>query len=87
VQDFRAAQRHLGQQAQYGTVAQAVRRCGLRRSHYERQAKTHLNYLMIATSLNLMRMIAWLMEVPLAKTRISPLGVFRQNSAPIIAAT
>ena len=36
---------------------------------------------------NRQRLIAWLMEMPLAKTRISPLAVFRQKSAPISAAT
>ena len=70
-----------------GTLSLAVRRCGLRRSRYVGQAKTHLNNLLIATSLNLMRMIAWLMEVPLAKTRVSPLAVFRQTSTPVIMAT
>ena len=62
-----------------GTLSQGVRRCGLRRSRYIGQAKTHLNNLLIATSLNLVRMIAWLMEEPLAKTRVSPLAVFRQK--------
>ena len=71
-----------------GTLSQAIRRCGLRRSRYIGEAKTHLNNLMIATSLNLMRMIAWLMEVPLAKTRVSPLAIFRQKNLPTtVAAT
>jgi len=69
-----------------GTLSQAVRCCGLRRSRYIGQSKTHLHNLMIAISLNLMRMLAWVMEVPLAKTRVSPLAVFRQKSAGMASA-
>ena len=61
-----------------------MRRCGLRRSRYIGEAKTHLNNLMIAASLNLMRMIAWLMEAPLANTWVSTLSIFRQNSATFV---
>ena len=65
-----------------GTLSQAVRRCGLRQTRYIGQAKTHLSNLMIATALNLVRMISWLMDVPLAKTRVSPLTVFRPENLP-----
>ena len=56
-----------------GTLSQGVRTCGLRRSRYIGEAKTHLQHVAIATALNLIRMVCWLMEVPLATTRRSAL--------------
>lgn len=53
------------------TYAQAVRRCGLRRSRYAGQAKTHLQHLLTATALNLLRLGSWLTGTPLAPTRES----------------
>ncbi|WP_020606018.1 hypothetical protein [Spirosoma spitsbergense] len=47
----------------------AVRSFGLRRSRYVGLAKTHLEYIFIATAINLYRIVDWLNEVPLAKTR------------------
>jgi transposase len=54
-----------------GTISQAVRRCDLRQARYRGIAKTHLQNLLVATALNLVRVIAWLMETPLAATRRS----------------
>jgi transposase len=53
------------------TYAQALRRCGLRRSRYTGQAKTHLQHLLTATALNLLRLGSWLTGTPLAPTRES----------------
>jgi hypothetical protein len=36
--------------------------------------KTHLQHLMIATVINLVRVLAWVDQTPLAKTRISRFG-------------
>jgi transposase len=47
----------------------AVRSFGLRRSRYVGLAKTHLEHIFIATAINLYRIVDWLNEVPLAKTR------------------
>jgi hypothetical protein len=44
---------------------------GMRRSRYVGQAKTHLQNVAIATSLNVLRMVSWLMEVSLATTQKS----------------
>lgn len=52
-----------------GTIAQGVAVGGLRRSRYIGQAKTHLQHIAIAASLNVLRMVSWLMEIPMAKTR------------------
>jgi len=53
------------------TYAQALRRGGLRRSRYTGQAKTHLQHLLTATALNLLRLGNWLSGMPLAPTRES----------------
>jgi transposase len=54
-----------------GTHEQAIRRCGLRRSRYIGLAKTHLQHLVTATAINMVRVTAWLEEMPRAKTRRS----------------
>lgn len=52
-----------------GTHSQGVRRCGLRRCRYRGQAKTHLQHLLTAVALNLVRLGAWLLEKKPARTR------------------
>ena len=52
-------------------MSQGIRRTSLRRSRYIGLAKTHLQHILIATALNLVRLDAWLNDVPIAKTRIS----------------
>ena len=54
-----------------GTISQGVRRCDLRQARYRGEAKTHLQNVLVATALHLVRVIAWLMETPLAATRRS----------------
>jgi transposase len=53
------------------THAQGLRRCGLRRSRYIGQSKTHLQHVLIAVSLHLVRLGSWLEGKPLAPTRQS----------------
>jgi transposase len=54
-----------------GTLSQAVRAFGLRRARYVGQAKTHLQHVLIATAINLVRISQWLAgELP-AQTRQS----------------
>lgn len=67
-----------------GTISQAVRRGGLRQARYLGKAKTHLQSILTATALNILRILNWLMGVPIARTRTSR---FRQLlfSQPIIA--
>lgn len=62
-----------------GTISQGVRAFGLRRSRYRGRAKTHLQHLVIATAINLERVLAWFGAQPLAHTRISrfaALGIY-----------
>ena len=54
-----------------GTISQGVRAFGMRRSRYRGMEKTHLQHLIIATAINVVRLLAWLDGQPLAKTRIS----------------
>ena len=54
-----------------GTISQAVRAFGLRRTRYRGLPKTGLQHLATAAALNLDRLTAWLAERPLAPTRVS----------------
>ena len=54
-----------------GTISQAVRGHGQRRAHYFGLAKTHLQSVLTATAINLVRIDAWLTETPLGPTRTS----------------
>ncbi|WP_051111793.1 IS1182 family transposase [Sciscionella marina] len=53
------------------TIAQTARRCGLRQSRYRGLAKTHLQNVLTATAVNLIRIDAWLTGTPLGPTRTS----------------
>jgi transposase len=61
-----------------GTHAQAIRRCGLRRSRYFGLAKTHLQHMITAAALNVVRLGAWWLGTPPAKTRCSPFAALRR---------
>lgn len=60
-----------------GTLSQAVRVFGLRRARYRGLAKTHLQHLLTAVALNLVRVFAWWEQVPRAKTRVSRLAALK----------
>ena len=53
------------------THAQGIRRTGLRRTRYIGLAKTHLQHILTAIAINLIRVDAWFNEVPFAHTRRS----------------
>ena len=55
-----------------GTISQAVRVGDLRRARYIGLAKTHLQHLLTATGLNILRLGEWFGEKPSARSRISP---------------
>ena len=57
-----------------GTLSQGVRRFGLRRCRYLGQAKTHLQHVLTAAAINLVRVDAWLRSQPRARTRQSRLS-------------
>jgi transposase len=54
-----------------GTHAQAISRCGLRQCRYIGLAKTHLQHVITAAAVNLVRIADWHSGVPRAKTRQS----------------
>jgi transposase len=54
-----------------GTMAQGTRTGDLRRSRSSGVVKTRLMHLLLATALNLMRVAAWLADIPRAQTRPS----------------
>ena len=66
-----------------GTVSQAVRRCGLRRTRYRGLAKTHLGHLATAAALNLTRAAAWLGGSEPSRTRTSRFA--RLMTSPALA--
>lgn len=55
-----------------GTISQGARRGSLRCARYIGLAKTHLQQLLMATALNLLRVGAWLLDMPRSQTRRSP---------------
>jgi transposase len=64
-----------------GTHAQAIRRCGLRRARYIGLTKTHLQHLLTAVALNVVRLAEWWLGTPLAKTRRSAFATLRMAAA------
>jgi len=55
-----------------GCLSQAVRSSGLRYARYIGLTKIHLQNILIAAATNVVRIINWVTDVPLAKTRRSP---------------
>jgi transposase len=54
-----------------GTHEQANRRCGLRRCRYIGEAKAHLQHLLTAAAINVVRLSEWWAGTPLSQTRRS----------------
>ncbi len=55
-----------------GTHSQAVRRCGVRQCRYVGEAKTHLQHVLTAAAIDLVRVGDWLMGRRPAATRVTP---------------
>lgn len=64
-----------------GTISQATRSFGLRRSRYIGQAKTHLQHILNAVAINLARFVDWVNEVPQAATRTSAFAALAQTGS------
>jgi len=60
-----------------GTHAQAIRRCGLRRCRYIGLAKAHLQHVLTAVAVDLVRLSEWWAGTPLAETRYSPFAALK----------
>jgi len=61
--------------------AQALQLFDLRRCRYLGLAKTHLQHILTAVALNIVRLDAWWTDRPLAKTRISRFAALQQAAA------
>jgi transposase len=55
-----------------GTISQGIAIADLRRARYIGLAKTHLQHMLTALGMNILRLGAWWSEIPKAQTRISP---------------
>ena len=54
-----------------GTILTGVRGYGLRKARYWGQAKVHLQNLLTAAAMNVVRLVAWIWGVPSETTRTS----------------
>jgi transposase len=54
-----------------GTLSQGIRAFGLRQARYIGEAKTHMQHVITATAINVVRLLAWIMETPRTITRTS----------------
>jgi transposase len=61
-----------------GTHEQAVRRCGLRRCRYVGQSKAHLQHVLTAAALNVIRLDDWWAGAPVSRTRCSRFAALEQ---------
>lgn len=55
-----------------GTIAQATRSFGLRRTRFIGEEKTRLQHFATASAINLARLANWFTDIPRATTRVSP---------------
>jgi transposase len=64
-----------------GTLSQGIRAFELRRSRYIGLARTHLQHILTAAAMKLVRFDAWVTDKPRAKTRISHFEALRPKLA------
>jgi transposase len=63
-----------------GTLSQGIRGFGLRHCRYIGLSKTHLQHIFTAMAMNSVRSVAWIHEVPHAKTRTSRFAALRVST-------
>jgi transposase len=63
------------------THAQAIRRSGLRRTRYRGLSKTHLQHVITAAAINLLRIASWANGTPVAPTRCSHFAALQFQAA------
>jgi hypothetical protein len=66
-----------------GTIAQAARRSDLHQARYRGLAKTHLQHVLTALALDLVRVDAWLTGTPLGGSWASRLTRLRPALSPV----
>jgi transposase len=63
-----------------GTIAQAVQAFEMRRCRYRGLVKTHLQHIITATAMNLVRIADWLRGEPFARTRTSHFAALAESA-------
>ena len=64
-----------------GTISQGIAIADLRRARYIGLAKTHLQHILTALGMNILRLGAWWSDIPQAQTRISPFAKLQPSLA------
>jgi transposase len=64
-----------------GTLSQGIRAFELRQTRYIGLAKTHLQHILTAAAINIVRVDNWLTQTPLAKTRTSRFKAIKPRAA------
>jgi transposase len=75
------AQQYARRAGVEGTISQATRTFGVRHARYIGLDKTHLQHVLTAMAMNMMRALRWLAGVPLAQTRLSAFAKLHQPAA------
>jgi transposase len=70
--DFRA--QYALRSGSESAILQATRDFDLRRTRYIGLAKTSLQHILIAVSINLSRFLVWLLQKPMTRLRMTPFG-------------
>jgi transposase len=78
--------RYLQRAGVEGTLSQGVRAYELRETRYIGLAKTHLQHILTAAGINIVRIVAWLSGIPRAKTRVSHFAALAPTMTLIPAA-
>ena len=68
-----------------GTLSQGIRAYELRQTRYIGLAKTHLQHIMTAAAINIVRVGAWLSGTPHARTRVSYFAALASMAPPFAA--
>ena len=64
-----------------GTLSQGIRAFELRQTRYIGLSKTHLQHILTAAAINIVRVDNWLTQTPLAKTRTSRFKAIKPRAA------
>ena len=75
--------RYKHRQGVEGTISQAVARCGMRRTRYIGLHKAHLQHVLTACAVNLIRVDAWNRGIPLGPTRTSHFAALRPGTTTL----
>lgn len=75
-------EQYAGRAGIESTHGQAIRRCGLRQSRYIGLAKTHLQHVITAVAVNLVRLGEWWNGIPTAPTRCSRFAALSLSIQP-----